>query len=156
MTGEKGAAHRISYRHHKILVKIAYLVLIIVAGFTVGINLVLLHETHQTIIAKTDRHISELSASVSNSLAQRFQRTLRILESVELSYDQDGILSSSELERLHERADLLQFEYFAFISPDGSAVCSDGVSRTFSRRRRPALSASSRRRPSSCRSTLPR
>ena len=132
MTGEKGAAHRISYRHHKILVKIAYLVLIIVAGFTVVINLVLLHETHQTIIAKTDRHISELSASVSNSLAQRFQRTLRILESVELSYDQDGILSSSELERLHERADLLQFEYFAFISPDGSAVCSDGVSRTFS------------------------
>lgn len=132
MTGEKGAAHRISYRHHKILVKIAYLVLIIVAGFTVVINLVLLHETHQTIIAKTDRHISELSASVSNSLAQRFQRTLRILESVELSYDQDGILSSTELERLHERADLLQFEYFAFISPDGSAVCSDGVSRTFS------------------------
>ena len=85
MTGEKGAAHRISYRHHKILVKIACLVLIIVAGFTVGINLVLLHETHQTIIAKTDRHISELSASVSNSLVQRFQRTLRILESVELS-----------------------------------------------------------------------
>ena len=33
---------------------------------------------------------------------------------------------------LQKRAELLQFQFFAYVFPDGTAICSDGVSRNFS------------------------
>lgn len=131
MISKEERSSRVLYRHHKIFTKIAYFVLIAVAVFTVGANIVLLYKTHQIIIATTNHHISELSRSLSIALDRRFQRTLAILESVALGCNQEKALSAEELAKLQKQAELFQFEYFARISPDGSAICSDGISRTF-------------------------
>ncbi len=121
----------ISYKCQKIFVGIVCCFLIAGACFSIGTNTALLNGVHQTVISKTDRYISELSRSIRNALQDRFQRTLMVLESVARSCKQDTVLSAGELEELQEQAELLQFEYFAFISPDGSTICSDGISRTF-------------------------
>lgn len=121
----------ISYKCQKIFVGIVCCFLIAGACFSIGTNTALLNGVHQTVISKTDSYISELSRSIRNALQDRFQRTLMALESVARSCKQDTVLSAGELEELQEQAELLQFEYFAFISPDGSTICSDGISRTF-------------------------
>lgn len=113
--------------------EIAFILLIIAACIAIGANVALLHKTHQAVMNKTDLHISELSQSISNDLERGFQGTFSILESAALSFNQDNMLWDDELEELQEWAERLQFEYFAFISADGSAVCTDGVSRTFAR-----------------------
>lgn len=133
MVSKKETVSRITYKFHKTFVKIAYIFLIIGACLTIGASVGLLYKAHKTVIVKTDRYITELSQSVSSALEQRFQRTFGILESVVLSCNQENTLSADELEGLQKRAGELQFEYFAFVSPDGSAICSDGVSRTFTR-----------------------
>ena len=107
----------ISYKCQKIFVGIVCCFLIAGACFSIGTNTALLNGVHQTVISKTDRYISELSRSIRNALQDRFQRTLMVLESVARSCKQDTVLSAGELEELQEQAELLQFEYFAFISP---------------------------------------
>lgn len=128
---KKRIASHISYKYHKPFVGIAYFLLIAGACLTIIINTVLLHEAHQIVKFKTDRYISELSQSINGSLQERFQRTFMILESVALGYDSEAALSADDLKEFQKQAELLQFEYFAFVSLDGSAICSDGVSRTF-------------------------
>ncbi len=131
MIRKKRTKSRILYKHHKNFLKIAYTVLIIGACLTIGAIAASLYEAHQIVMSNTNRNVSELSQSVDNALQQRIQRTLTILESVANSCGQDNTAWTDDLEGLQERAELLRFEYFAFVSPDGSAVCSDKVSRTF-------------------------
>ncbi len=131
MISIKGAKSHVSYKYQKIFVRIVYFFLIAGACFTIGNNTALLRRAHQIVKFKTDRYISEVSQSICSALQERFQRTQMTLESVARSCDQEITLSADELKGLQERAELLQFEYFAFISPDGSAICSDGISRSF-------------------------
>ena len=49
--------------------------------------------------------------------------------------DSEGEKGKEELQdqaELQKRAELLQFQFFAYVFPDGTAICSDGVSRNFS------------------------
>lgn len=129
----KGIKNPITYKHQKIFLRTVCALLIVGACLTVGANTILLQAAHQTVISETDNYISELSQSVRNALQDRFHRTLMLLESVAFNCDLEGTLSAEEQKELQERAELLQFQYFAFIFPDGSAICSDGIPRTFDR-----------------------
>ena len=129
----KGIKNPITYKHQKIILYIVCALLIVGACLTIGTNTTLLQAAHQTVISETDKYISELSHSVRNALQDRFQRTLMLLESVARSCDLESTLSAEEQKELQERAELLQFQYFAFVFPDGSAICSDGIPRTFDR-----------------------
>ena len=131
MVSLKGIKNPLPYKYQRIFVGIVYCFLIAGACFTIGTNTALLRGAHETVLFKTDRYLSELSKSIRNALQDRFQRTLMVLESVARSQDLESALSADRQRDLQEQAELLQFEYFAFVSPDGSAICSDGISRTF-------------------------
>lgn len=127
----KGIKNPVSYKRQMVFIRTVCVLLIMGACLTVGTNTILLQAAHQTVTSKTDHYISELSKSTRNALQDRFQRTLMSLESVARSCDLETTLSAEELKELQDQAELLQFKYFAFVSPDGSAICSDGISRTF-------------------------
>lgn len=131
MVSLKGIKNPLPYKYQRIFVGIVYCFLIAGACFTIGTNTALLRGAHETVLFKTDRYLSELSKSIRNALQDRFQRTLMVLESVARSQDLESALSADRQRDLQEQAELLQFEYFAFVSPDGSAICSDGIARTF-------------------------
>lgn len=144
MSGKKGAIRGVSYRVYRILIPLVCAPLIAGTCFVVGAIIAGLHETRRTIDSETNRYISELSQSVGHALEQRLDRSLRILESVSHSCDQESVpaMADSEGEKgkeelqdqaeLQKRAELLQFQFFAYVFPDGTAICSDGVSRNFS------------------------
>ncbi len=121
----------ISYRHHQNFVKVVYVVLITVSCLAVGFIISLLHQAHPLVMANTNRNLIELSQSISTSLEEKFEEIWMSLESVAMTCGQANTLSPDDLDRLQKQAEQLQFEYFALLSPDGFAICSDGAFRTF-------------------------
>ena len=131
MKRKKRSKAHILYKHHQNFIRVAYAVLIIGSCLTVGVILAMLNQAHQLVMANTNKNLIELSQSVSTSLEERFEETWTILESVAQRCSKENIVTSDALEKLQEKAEILQFEYFALIAPDGLAICSDGISRTF-------------------------
>ena len=98
MSGKKGAIRGVSYRVYRILIPLVCALLIAGTCFVVGAIIAGLHETRRTIDSETNRYISELSQSVGHALEQRLDRSLRILESVSHSCDQESVPAMADSE----------------------------------------------------------
>ena len=109
MSGKKGAIRGVSYRVYRILIPLVCALLIAGTCFVVGAIIAGLHETRRTIDSETNRYISELSQSVGHALEQRLDRSLRILESVSHSCDQESVPAMADSEGEKGKEELRMF-----------------------------------------------
>lgn len=117
--------------HYKLLFKSVAVLIVLGLSVMIGTIVLSLGAMRQTINDEVEKYITELSHGIEDTVNLKFQRALAVLESVAIGWSYEEPSSAVEMASLQQQAEWLHYEYLAFVSQDGNAACSDGVSRQF-------------------------
>lgn len=122
------------HKHYRTALLIVIIALVFSLLAVIISYFILANSSNNIINSEINKYISETSASLENSFKQRIEHTFNDLESVSLSYINMNMNNDSnkDVRVFQHRAEAFGLNFYAFISPDGKAVSSDGKNYDFS------------------------